>query len=191
MAGKTREQWQKEWEEYEKDRAENYISELVPLTRDEAIAAMKAGETLENGKDPYHLAHYHWYEYTILNEAHFLESDSWYDLAGDGNIIPEEELPQLYRRIWKKKDNPNGENQPQIETSQEEKPSTWAEIENTFKNYIQNGGGEMDDETLAYFKRKILAHLDNLQAKEDKKILPFPKANQKKDKPNGKDNLET
>jgi hypothetical protein len=105
MAEKTREQWQKEWEEYLKDRKENYTSELVPLTRDEAIAAMKAGEWLVNGIDRYDIAHYHWYDYRpYLDSDQFLKSDSWYDLAGEGETIPENELPQLYRINWIKKE---------------------------------------------------------------------------------------
>ena len=57
---------------------------------------------------------------------------------------------------------------------------SWTDIENTLKNGIQSSPGETDTEKLAYFKGKILAHLDNLQAEEDKKILPFPKTNQAK-----------
>jgi hypothetical protein len=64
---------------------------LTPLSHDEAIAALKAGEYLVNGKEAYGVAHYHWYE------DHILESDSYYDLVGEGNKIPENEIPQLYR----------------------------------------------------------------------------------------------
>jgi hypothetical protein len=106
MSEKTREQWQKEWEEHLKDHENNYASELVPLTHDEAIAAMKAGERLVNGKDRYDITHYHWYDYRpYLDEAQFLKNDSWEDLAGEGEAIPEDQLPQLYRIVAKKKDS--------------------------------------------------------------------------------------
>ena len=62
----------------------------------------------------------------------------------------------------------------------QDKKTTWEDIENTLKN-IQGSPVETDAEKLAYFKRKILSHLDNLQAEEDKKILPFPKTNPKKE----------
>ena len=71
----------------------------------------------------------------------------------------------------------------------EKKPLSWTDIENILKNSIQNSPGETDAEKLAYFKGKILAHLDNLQAEEDKKILPFPqktKQKRKRDNPHGK-----
>jgi len=110
MAEKSREQWQKEWEEHLKDRENNYTSELVPLTHDEAIKAMKAGERLVNGIDRYDIAHYHWYDYRpYLDEAQFLKSDSWVDMDGEGEIIPEDQLPQLYRIVWKKKES-DGQN---------------------------------------------------------------------------------
>jgi hypothetical protein len=38
---------------------------------------------------------------------------------------------------------------------------------------------ETDTDKLAYFKHKILAHLDKLQAEEDKKIIPFPSGKKK------------
>jgi hypothetical protein len=110
MAEKTREQWQKEWEEYLEGREKNYTSELVSLTHDEAIAAMKAGENLVNGIDRYGIAHYHWHEEPILDKAYFLKSDSYYDLAGDGDIIPENELPQLYRIVTQKKESNGKDN---------------------------------------------------------------------------------
>jgi hypothetical protein len=65
---------------------------------------MKAGERLVNGKEPYHLAHYHWYDYRpYLDKDQFLKSNSWYDLAGEGEIILKDQLPQLYRIVTKKK----------------------------------------------------------------------------------------
>jgi len=67
------------------------LHNLTPLRHDEAITALKAGERLVNGKDNYDVAHYHWYKNNIL------ESDSYNDLVGEGNNIPENELPQLYR----------------------------------------------------------------------------------------------
>ena len=67
------------------------LHNLTALSHDESIAALKAGERLVNGIDNYDVAHYHWYENRILM------SDSYYDLTGEGNIIPENELPQLYR----------------------------------------------------------------------------------------------
>jgi len=66
-------------------------SNLIPLSREEALEAMKAGERLVNGEDDYGIAHYHWHEGCVL------KSDSYYDLYGEGNIIPENKLPQLYR----------------------------------------------------------------------------------------------
>jgi len=65
----------------------------------------------------------------------------------------------------------------------DEKPITWEDIENSLKNAIQNSPGEMDAEKLAYFKKQMLDHLDNLQAREDEKIIPFPKDNPSKKKP--------
>jgi hypothetical protein len=67
------------------------LHDLTPLSKDEAIFALKSGERLVNGNDSYGIAHYHWYE------DHILESDSYYDLVGEGTTIPENELPQLYR----------------------------------------------------------------------------------------------
>jgi hypothetical protein len=63
---------------------------LTPLSPDEALAAMKAGERLVNKKEPWHEAQYKWDRGTIV------KYDCYYDLAGDGEII--EEAPQLYRR---------------------------------------------------------------------------------------------
>ena len=54
------------------------------------------------------------------------------------------------------------------------KPLSWMKVEVALKNSIQNTYGETDEEKLAYFKKKILDHLDNLQAEEDKKVIPFP-----------------
>jgi hypothetical protein len=46
-----------------------------------------------------------WYDYRpYLDKDKFLKSDSWYDLAGEGEIIPEDQLPQLYRIVTKKKE---------------------------------------------------------------------------------------
>jgi hypothetical protein len=56
-----------------------------------------------------------------------------------------------------------------------EKPLTWAGIENSFKNSIRQSPGETDNEKLDYFKKKILAHLDNLQVEQDKKVISFPR----------------
>jgi len=64
---------------------------LTPLSHDEAITALKAGERLVNGKDNYDVAHYHLFGNEIL------KSDSYYDLNGEGETIPEDKLPQLYR----------------------------------------------------------------------------------------------
>jgi len=64
---------------------------LTALSHVEAIAALKAGERLVNGKDNYDVAHYHLYNNEIL------KSDSYYDLNGEGEKIPEDKLPQLYR----------------------------------------------------------------------------------------------
>jgi hypothetical protein len=64
---------------------------LTPLSHDEAITALKAGEHLVNGKDNYDVAHYHLYNSEILI------SDSYNDLPGEGVTILENELPQLYR----------------------------------------------------------------------------------------------
>jgi hypothetical protein len=67
------------------------LHNLTPLNHDEAIIALKAGERLVNGENNYDVAHYHWYEGSIL------KSDSYYDLVGEGTTIPENDLPQLYR----------------------------------------------------------------------------------------------
>jgi hypothetical protein len=45
----------------------------------------------------------------------------------------------------------------------DKKPVTWTDIEILVKNSIQNSPVETDEEKLAYFKEKILNHLDNLQ----------------------------
>jgi hypothetical protein len=57
-----------------------------------------------------------------------------------------------------------------------EKPLTWADIENSFKNSIRQSPGETDNEKLDYFKKKILAYLDNLQAEQDKKVISLPRS---------------
>jgi hypothetical protein len=64
---------------------------LTPLTHDKAIEALKNGERLVNGKERYDVAHYHLYQGRILI------SDSYYDLVGEGTVIEENDLPQLYR----------------------------------------------------------------------------------------------
>jgi hypothetical protein len=58
--------------------------------------------------------------------------------------------------------------------SENKKPLTWAEIENILRNSIANSPGETNEEKLACFKKKIIDHLDTLQEKQDKKIIPFP-----------------
>jgi hypothetical protein len=73
------------------DEPPSKLHNLTPLSRKEAITAMKAGERLVNGVDNYDAARYHWYE------NHILSSDSYYDQIGEGETIPENELPQLYR----------------------------------------------------------------------------------------------
>jgi len=67
------------------------LSNLIPLTHEDAIKALKKGEILVDGKQSYDIAHYHYYHGGILS------SDSYYDLEGDGKEIEESELPQLYR----------------------------------------------------------------------------------------------
>jgi len=67
------------------------LSNLTPLTHEEAIKALKAGEHLVDGKNSYGVAHYHYYQGNILI------SDSYYDLVGEGEKIEEDALPQLYR----------------------------------------------------------------------------------------------
>jgi len=59
-----------------------------------------------------------------------------------------------------------------MKTTFDKKPFTWEDVEDTLKNTTPI---ETDDEKLAYFKSKIIGHLDNLQAEQDKKIIPFPK----------------
>jgi hypothetical protein len=51
---------------------------------------------------------------------------------------------------------------------------TWDDIERDFRESLKNSPGESDQEKLDYFKKKLLRHLDTLQAAEDKKIKPFP-----------------
>jgi hypothetical protein len=58
---------------------------------------------------------------------------------------------------------------------QDEKPLTWLGIENSLRNSIQNSPGETEEKKQAYFKNKIIARLDNLQAEEKKKVVSFPK----------------
>jgi hypothetical protein len=67
---------------------------------------------------------------------------------------------------------------------EKEKLLTWTDIEISLKNSLQNSPGETETEAekLAYFKKAILSHLDNLQAEEDKKVIPFPNKKQKKQK---------
>jgi len=55
----------------------------------------------------------------------------------------------------------------------DKKPLTWTDIENSLRNSITNSPGGTDPEKLAYFKKKIIAHLDTLQEEEDKKVIPF------------------
>ena len=75
----------------EKPSIGDVYSKLTPLSSDEAIKAMKVGERLVDENDRYDLAHYHWHDGQVLC------SDSYYDLYGEGNIIPLDKLPQLYR----------------------------------------------------------------------------------------------
>jgi len=63
-----------------------------------------------------------------------------------------------------------------MKTTFEEKPFSWEDVEDILKNTTPSG---TDDEKLAYFKSKIIGHLNNLQAEEDKKIIPFPNKNKK------------
>ena len=70
---------------------------LFPLTRQEAIEAMKSGENLVDGLESYSHAHYHWYFYPELNKGNYLSSDSYEDLAGEGVVIFEHKLPHLFR----------------------------------------------------------------------------------------------
>jgi len=69
----------------------NIDNNLTPLTHDKAMEALKNGERLVNGKESYDVAHYHLYQGCIL------KSDSYYDLVGEGIVIKESDLPQLYR----------------------------------------------------------------------------------------------
>jgi len=54
------------------------------------------------------------------------------------------------------------------------KTVSWADIENRLKDGIQNRPGETEA-----FKKAILSHLDNLQAEEDKKVIPFSQTREK------------
>ena len=74
-----------------KSNAKPLSSDLIPLCREEALEGMKAGERLVDGINNYGIAHYHWHD------GYVLQSDSYYDLYGEGVIIPENDLPQLYR----------------------------------------------------------------------------------------------
>jgi len=67
------------------------LSNLPPLTHEEAVKALKAGERLVNGTESYSKAHYHFYQGRIL------KSDNYYDLVGEGEEIKESDLPHLYR----------------------------------------------------------------------------------------------
>jgi hypothetical protein len=64
--------------------------ELIPLSPDKALDAMKAGERLVNGEEPWHIAQYKW------DGKNIIKFDSYYDLAGEGEII--KDVPQLYRQ---------------------------------------------------------------------------------------------
>ena len=97
MAEKTKEQWQKESEEFYKKVDENFEKELVPLNRDEAIAEMKKGNHLQNGVDPAHMKKYTWEGPSAVT------SNSWeYDFGG-GVPIATDDLPQLYEEMWRRK----------------------------------------------------------------------------------------
>jgi hypothetical protein len=54
------------------------------------------------------------------------------------------------------------------------KETTWSDIENTMRNIEPGTSLEQDKDKLEYFRQKILGHLDNLQAEEDKNVIPFP-----------------
>ena len=54
------------------------------------------------------------------------------------------------------------------------KETTWSDIVNTMRNIEPETNSEQDKDKLEYFRQKILGHLDNLQAEEDKKVIPFP-----------------
>jgi hypothetical protein len=62
----------------------------------------------------------------------------------------------------------------------EKKTMTWTDIENIQRSITQSGHVETDAEKLSYFKKEIIDHLENLQAEEDKKILPFPEENRRR-----------
>ena len=64
---------------------------LFPLSKEEAIEAMQAGERLVDGIGEYWHFKYHWCE------GHILKSDNYEDLYGEGNIIEIEKMPLLYR----------------------------------------------------------------------------------------------
>jgi len=62
-----------------------------------------------------------------------------------------------------------------MKTTFEKPPTTWNDIEKNIKKSKDIPPEETDKEKLDYFKSKLIEHLDNLQAEEDKKIIPFPK----------------
>jgi hypothetical protein len=94
MAEKTKKQWCKEWEEYQN----THTIELVLLSKEEALEAMKAGEALVNADERWGLAQYKWYDGKVI------KADSYYDLYGEGKIVTD--LPQLYRRQTVPIENP-------------------------------------------------------------------------------------
>jgi len=76
------------------------LTNLTPLTHEDAIKALKSGERLVNNIQSSDILHYHYFQGKIY------KSYSYVDPIGDGNVIEENELPQLYRfcEIWNNAD---------------------------------------------------------------------------------------
>jgi len=66
------------------------LSNFTPLSHEDAIKALKAGEILYSESKKYADTTYHYYKGNILKH------DSYFEL-GEGEVIKEDELPQIYR----------------------------------------------------------------------------------------------
>jgi hypothetical protein len=71
------------------------------------------------------------------------------------------------RDVYYKQDDKDGK------TMGKNKDVTWEDIEKQVEELKKNPI-KIDDDVFEDFKKKMLNHLDNLQAEEDKKIIPFP-----------------
>ena len=97
MKEKLNEQLHKESEEFYKKINDHFHWELVPLNHEEAIIELKKGRYLENGVDPAHEIQYKW------DGKNVVTFNAWEYNFGGGVIVAIEEIPQLYKEMYKRR----------------------------------------------------------------------------------------